>query len=208
MTEMNKSAEMQAAIDAIVERVNNEIEIAKTADQRDCDLIEKLNKQLQDDLIPAAIKAHQDENPSFSLPGVNEEKQKFSFAKAIGAMRTGNWADAGFELECFKNMNAQYGDAWSSVQKATGNTGYVASPDGLAGPHLVPEEHMNELIDLFYAESVAFQLGARAMPGAFGTVTIPVLLSGASASCCRSAVEHADRKLAPDGRADRSRQPV
>jgi len=182
--EAQTSAEMQAAIDSIVERVNTEV--TKQADQRDTDLIGRLNKELTDDLIPAAMKQYAAENPSFSLPGAGEEKgADFSYAAAIWGIRSGDWSNAGYELECFKEMSKLYGDAWSnamSTKASIGNTGYVSSVDGLAGPTLVPEEHMNEIIDLFYASSVAFQLGARGMPGAFGTISIPVLLAGASAT--------------------------
>ena len=81
-------------------------------------------------------------------------------------------------MECFKEMRKKYQEY---VLKTTMNTGHTAAPDALAGENLVPEAHLNEFIDLLRADSVVFQSGARALPNQFGTITIPVLLSGASA---------------------------
>lgn len=171
-------------IKLLVAQVQKEFD--KRWHERDNDSIDKLNKQIEE-VLPAAIKKMAEENPNFSLPGCSEKDtgQKFSMAAAICAIRWNNRELAPFECEVMADMEKKFGERWMQVQKdaATApNTGYIASPDGLAGPHLVPEEHMNEIIELFYAESVAFQLGARGMPGAFGTLTIPVLLSGSAAT--------------------------
>jgi len=186
-TQEKSFSEQQDAVKGLLTTLNGEI--AKRFDDRDTELAQKVSNML-DELVPKAIAQYAKENPNFSLPGVNEEKgQKFEFARALDAIRLKNPDLAPYEFECFKNMEKQYGGAWlaaqtkdAAVSTKAGDTGYVASPDGLNGPHLVPEEHMNEIIDLFYAESVVFQSGARAMPNMFGTVTIPVLLSGASAT--------------------------
>lgn len=184
MSETPTYKQHEDAIKELLGTLNGEIE--KRFDERDTDLAQKVKNAL-DELVPQAVAQYAKENPSFSLPGCNEEKgHKFEYARALDAIRKKNPDLAPYEFECFKEMQKQYGEAWLAAQTKDAavapNTGYIASQDGLAGPHLVPEEHFNEIIDLFYANSVAFQLGARSMPNMFGTCTIPVLLSGASAA--------------------------
>ncbi len=171
-------------IKSLVEQVKQEFD--KRWQERDNDAVDRLNKQIEE-ALPAAIKKMAEDNPNFSLPGSSEKDtgKKFMMSAALAAIRFKDRTLANFECEVMDDMRKKYGEQWMGIQKDAAvapNTGYIASPDGLAGPHLVPEEHMNEIINLFYAESVAFQLGARGMPGAFGTISIPVLLSGAAAT--------------------------
>ena len=57
------------------------------------------------------------------LPGLEDEKQSFSFFKAIWAIKTQNWDDAGFEKEVFDNTR----------KRALGGLG-----TGAAGAYIVP----------------------------------------------------------------------
>jgi len=166
---------------AILELTNKLQDIINTRfDERDNDTAEKLARQIRESL-PDAIKALAEENPDFRVPGLGEEKDKeFSFAKAAYAIANKNWANAGYEKECFDEMDARFGNHVARAKAL--NTGHVATPDAHEGQYLVPEQHLNEIIDLLYADSVVFQSGARSMPGQFGEITIPVLLSSASAA--------------------------
>lgn len=79
-----------------------------------------------------------------SVPGV--EPNKFSFARAILAMSSGDWGDAGYEQEVFRETSKQ--------QRA----GPLAAGSG-AGSHVVPEEVMSELIPLLRSELIFTQMG-------------------------------------------------
>lgn len=174
-----KAAVQTSAINGLLEKIN--IEMQKNFKERDADFAAKLTEQVRE-ILPNVLKAYKEENPDFHLPGTEDTKQEFSISRAALAIANPTKVDqigAGYEMECFQEMRKKF---QSYVQKVTMDTGHVASPDALSGEHLVPEAHLDEFIDLLRAESVVFQSGARAMPNQFGTITIPVLLSGASAT--------------------------
>lgn len=175
-----KTAKAQEkAIEGLLTKINEEME--KTWKDRDSDLAAKMTEQVRT-ILPAALKAYTEENPDFHLPGTEDSKEEFSIARAALAIANPTKIDqigAGYEMECFKAMRVKFQEY---VLKTTMDTGHIASPDALAGTHLVPEAHLDEFIDLLRDESVVFQSGARALPNQFGTITIPVLLSGASAT--------------------------
>lgn len=102
-----------------------------------------------------------------SLPGVNEGKEKFSFLKAIYAIKTGNWNNAGFEKEVFENVEKR------DLSQGT-NT---------AGGFVVPTEYVAELIELLRSESVVMQLGATVLDNLTGApVELPKQTGGATAN--------------------------
>jgi HK97 family phage major capsid protein len=151
-------------------------EMDKKFDERDNDLAQKI-ENLVNDALPQLAKQYLAENPNFSLPGAGEEKgQEFSFVRAATAIREKQPDYAPYEFECFRAMNEMYGDHVRT--RAPGAT----DTSGALGQFLVPEEHFNEIINLFYANSVSFGLGARSMPNQFGELKIPVLKSGVSAA--------------------------
>lgn len=51
-----------------------------------------------------------------------------------------------------------------------------------AGGFLIPEIYLDEIIELLYAKTVIFELGARKVPMANGNLTIPKMTSGARAT--------------------------
>jgi HK97 family phage major capsid protein len=101
-----------------------------------------------------------------SLPGVNEQKEKFSFAKAAYGITTGDWSLSAFEKDVFDQ----------SRKKAL-STGTPS-----AGGYLVPEQFVAELIEMLRAESIAMKLGARMLNPAVSTpINIPRQIGGATA---------------------------
>jgi len=86
-----------------------------------------------------------------SIPGLAEEKEKFSILRTIRALRTGNWNDAPFEKEIM-----------DTVQRTMGTT------TGPAGGFLVPTQLFPELIELLAAKAVCFQMGATFLPNLEG----------------------------------------
>jgi HK97 family phage major capsid protein len=98
-----------------------------------------------------------------SLPGA--EHSGFSFFKAIRAIQTGDWSEAGKEKEVFENTR----------RKALGTA------DDVAGGYLVPSQAMPELIEQLMAESVVIESGARVIADLMGSpVTFPKQTGGAT----------------------------
>ncbi|MBN1253985.1 MAG: phage major capsid protein [Deltaproteobacteria bacterium] len=100
-----------------------------------------------------------------SLPGVNEEKTKFSFVNAIRAIRFGDWTGADFEKEVFAQVAKQLG-----------------TDTGPAGGYIVPVQYVAELIELLKAEAIVVALGATVLDGLVGSpVEFPKQTGGATA---------------------------
>lgn len=102
------------------------------------------HKTLIDDLAAKAKPV------GISLPGVELEKEKFSFMRAVYAMVHKDWSAAGFEKEVFANTRA------------------MATTTGAGGGYLVPDQISNEMIELLRAESVVMAAGATVYSGLQG----------------------------------------
>lgn len=101
-----------------------------------------------------------------SLPGVTEEKESFSFLKAVNAIKSNDWSSAGFEKEIFAN----------TAEKA------LASGSGTAGGYMVPNEYIAEMIEMIRAESIVGDLGATYLNNLSGApVEFPKQTGGATA---------------------------
>ena len=99
----------------------------------------------------------------FSLPGVNEQKEKFSYLKAIGAISTGDWTRAGFEKEVFDNMRTK-------AQSIGSDT---------AGGYIVPTEQIMDIIELLREKLVVASMGASIMDNLYGNpIEIPKQTGG------------------------------
>jgi HK97 family phage major capsid protein len=102
---------------------------------------------------------------AYSLPGVEDEKQKFSFARAIAAITLGRWDLAPFEKEVFDQTRKR------AMDTTTGSMGYT-----------VPQQIMSEIIEMFRAEAVLIKMGARTLTNLTGSpVSWPKQLTGATA---------------------------
>ena len=100
------------------------------------------------------------------LAGLEDEKQSFSFLRAINAIRSGNWGGAGFEKEIFDNTRMRAMSAGTDS----------------AGGYIVPTVFVNELIEMLRAESIVNALGATVLSGLTGSpVEIPKQTGGATA---------------------------
>lgn len=101
-----------------------------------------------------------------SLPGVNEGKEQFSFMRAISAIVTNDWSNAGFEKEVFENTRKKAMSAGSDT----------------AGGYIVPSQYVAELIELFRAEAIVAQLGATMLDNLVGfPIEMPKQTGGATA---------------------------
>lgn len=151
------------------------------------ELQEKLDKAIGD---AAAVKSLQDEikalredyvkmkhemgeikveksDKKTSIPGLEFEKDKFSLLRAINAIATKDWKNAGFELEVFKNT--------SDIKKT------MSTETDTAGGYTVPVQVLGDFIELFRANLVTKQLGATYIEGLSGSpVEVPGQAGGAT----------------------------
>jgi HK97 family phage major capsid protein len=103
---------------------------------------------------------------AFTVDGLEKVKESFSFIKAINAISTGDWSNAGFEKEMFDE------------------TAHKAMSQGVdtAGGYVVPNQYIAELIELLRANTVVMESGATVLSGLTGSpVEIPKQTGGATA---------------------------
>ena len=101
-----------------------------------------------------------------SLPGVDEGKEQFSFFKAINAILSNDWSEAGFEADVFKETRKKD----------------MTSGTGSAGGYIVPTQYIAELIEMLRAKMVLAKMGATILNNLSGSpVEIPKQTGGATA---------------------------
>jgi len=99
-----------------------------------------------------------------NMPGLEEEKEKFSLFKALYAIATGDWTQAQFEADVFRQTRDM-----------------ATSPDS-SGGYLVPAQAIPELIEMLRTEAVIFQMGATLLDNLTGSpVELPRQTGGATA---------------------------
>jgi len=99
------------------------------------------------------------------LAGLEDEKENFSFFKAIWAIKTQNWDNAGFEKEVFENTRKRA----------------MAMGTGSAGGYIVPTIYIADLIELLQADAIVAALGATFLPNLQGSpVQIPRQSAGST----------------------------
>lgn len=99
-----------------------------------------------------------------SLPGLEDEKQKFSLFRAIYAISTGDWSQSQLEAEVFRQTRDM-----------------ATQPDS-SGGYLVPSQAIPEVIEMLRAKSVVMERGATFLPDLMGSpVELPKQTGGATA---------------------------
>ena len=102
-----------------------------------------------------------------TIPGLEDEKQQFSFFRAVHAIQSRDWSQAGFEKEIFE---------------ATRKTAQAGLGAGSIGGYIVPTIYIAQLIELLTAESVVASMGATILSGLNGSpVQIPRQSGGTTA---------------------------
>jgi len=119
--------------------------------------------------------------PPAEIGLTGKETQQFSIVRAAYAYLNHDWKNAGFELECSRAVADRLGRSPQGffvpleVQR-TMTVGAAAT-----GGTLVGTDHRADLfIDSLRATAVAFQAGARMLPGLVGNVSIPKKTSKAT----------------------------
>jgi HK97 family phage major capsid protein len=102
-----------------------------------------------------------------SLPGIEDEADEFSFARAFRGILTGQWGK-GFEKEVFRQAAEQKG---------------MEAGNDYTGGYFVPVELLSAMaVELLYAQTVAIESGATLLSGlAPGPVEIPKITGGTTA---------------------------
>lgn len=145
---------LEAALEGLVETFNTES--AKKADARDADLMQSVDKKIQDFTAQLEEKRAQD-NARFSLPGTEHDpnkdmKDQMSLLRYAYGVRTGDWDRVPLEKEVRKEM----------VRKATADQDTDGtSGSSTLGSSLIPEEQSRDIIEMARDQSVVMQAGAR-----------------------------------------------
>ena len=156
---LKKLAELQSKMDAAI----GDTAVVKAVQDEIKALREDYVKMRQE---MGELKA---EKPSkkASLPGLEFESDKFSLLRAINAITTKNWKNAGFELEVFQNT--------TDLKKT------MSTEVDSAGGYIVPVQALGDFIELFRANLVTKQLGATYIEGLNGSpVEVPGQAGGAT----------------------------
>jgi HK97 family phage major capsid protein len=156
---LKKLAELQSKMDAAI----GDAAVVKAVQDEIKALREDYVKMKQE---MGELKAEKP-NKKASVPGLEFEKDKFSLLRAINAIATKSWKNAGFELEVFQNT--------TDLKKT------MSTETDTAGGYVVPIQVLGDFIEMFRANLVTKQLGATYIEGLNGSpVEIPGQAGGAS----------------------------
>ena len=111
-------------------------------------------------------------NPEIGL--TQSEANRFSFARAIEAMSSGNWEKAGFERSASQAVARQLGREPNGVfvpPEVLGRT--TISKSGTGDNIIATHVLANHFIDILRNRSMVIQAGATELPGLVGDVSIP-----------------------------------
>jgi HK97 family phage major capsid protein len=126
--------------------------------------VEEIVKQHKE--LETRISEMEKRTPGVSVPGLEGKEKDFSLQRAINAIVTGDWKNAGFEKEVFN----------ASEKKA------MSAGSDTAGGYIVPNELLSDFIEFLRAKPVVSQMGATVLTGLNGVpVEIPKQTGGATA---------------------------
>lgn len=130
---------------------------------------------VSDDLL-AILQQRADAAPKVAAVGLSPaDTKRFSILRAVRAVYDKDWAKAGFELECSREIAKRLG------RVPDGNKFFVPAEvqqrdltvgTASAGGYLVGTNNMS-FIELMRNRSVLFRMGARRLSGLTGSVTVP-----------------------------------
>lgn len=124
-------------------------------------------------------------NTSAEIGMTEKETRNYSFIRAVRALTSGNWKDAGMEREASDAMAKKLGRETSGffipTEIQNGKRDLTATVNA-TGKYAVQTEVMgSSLIELLRNMSVTKELGARQLSGLQGNIAIPSQASGATA---------------------------
>ena len=145
---------------------------------------------ISDDLLQI-MQQRGEKNPQSSAKlGLGDgETKRYSLMSAIRAVADKNWSNAGFELECSREIakrlntvtdpNKFYVPFEVQSRQMPGRRDLTVGTS-TAGGHLVGTDNMS-FIEVLRNRSVAYRMGARRLAGLVGNVTVPRQTAAATA---------------------------
>jgi HK97 family phage major capsid protein len=153
-----------------------------------------LNEQQTRNLFCDEIEAHAKEPESYSRPlpqyegsrgftgnssssgvlGLSERDiSQYSILRVLQAIESGNWSNAGLELECSRALQKKGFDGQNLIPTEALRV-FTTSGGAQAQPNLVGTDHMGgSFIDALRSKTVSIAMGATMMQGLQGNVEIP-----------------------------------
>jgi HK97 family phage major capsid protein/HK97 family phage prohead protease len=121
------------------------------------------------------------ETPNLDLS--EKDKKEYSLFRAINASVTGNWKDAGFELEASAAIEDKLGRSARGFFVPTdifnGQRAAMKTSSAAAGAEMVGTDHLGDsFIDALTNRSVVAGAGAQILGGLQGNIEIPKLTTG------------------------------
>jgi len=108
-----------------------------------------------------------------------KDVENYSIVRALNAMATGNWNDAGYELELSRAVEDKVGQSARGLYVPYEVFSRADTTSAQAGDSIGTDHMASMFIDRLRDKSVVLQAGAVMMPGLVGDVDIPRLVSGA-----------------------------
>lgn len=158
---------------------------------------------ITEDLLKIIEERGKNNPQSVAALGLTEkETQRFSLFNAIRAVADKNWTNAGFELECSREISKKLNrmpdpnkfyvpfeiqqrqipmrsELAREMARAMGRRDLTVA-SGAGGGYLVETQNVS-FIEVLRNRSVAYRLGARRLAGLVGSVTVPKQTAGATA---------------------------
>lgn len=115
----------------------------------------------------------------------DKEAKQFSLGRAIHAIHTGDWSEAGFELECSRAAAKQAGKLQTTgnifvpgeyLERAAGANAVTA-----AGQPSLVRVNQRGFMDVLFDNTIAARLGVQYMTGLEGILKLPKITSAATA---------------------------
>lgn len=115
----------------------------------------------------------------------DKEAKQFSLGRAIHAIHTGDWSEAGFELECSRAAAKQAGKLQTIgnifvpgeyLERAAGANAVTA-----AGQPSLVRVNQRGFMDVLFDNTIAARLGVQYMTGLEGILKLPKITSAATA---------------------------
>ena len=156
--------ELKEALEGFKKEVLDKIKEQKDSSVDDIAKAEKKIEEKIKEYVDEQLKSGR----KLSVPGLEDEKQKFQLHKVVRFLTTQKWEkDAGFEKEICEQLER---DNDGSNERKSANAGTRAT-----GGALIPDEVTNEIIDLAIAQMPISELGIDKMGGLRGELPIPKL---------------------------------
>lgn len=115
----------------------------------------------------------------------DKEAKQFSLGRAIEAIATGDWSEAGFELECSRAA-AKASGKYQTTSNVFVPGEYLARAAGAnavtaAGQTSLVRINQRGFMDVLFDNTIAARLGVQYMTGLEGTLKLPKVTSAATA---------------------------